>query len=85
VDTDHAADDIRDDTDHATDREPAGDAEVFASLANALQHIDAALRELKQGIETIIQRQVYLHMMGKRTEASLLRVEKSLTEDDPDA
>jgi hypothetical protein len=67
--------DDRDDEDHAATRD-----EVFASLAAALAHIDRALHDLRDGIETILRGQDRSWAASKRQEAMITDITRVLRE-----
>jgi hypothetical protein len=61
--------------------------DVLTNLANAMAHavsrlddLDATIDDVRDGIETVIQKLSHLHAMGKHQQAALLRLEKILTE-----
>jgi hypothetical protein len=58
--------------------------EMIASLTNALQHIDASLDDLTEGVANIINKLGAIHSQGKRVEAALTRIEKAIDGDPPD-
>jgi hypothetical protein len=72
--------------DQPTDPPPAIE-DVLADLVRAMAHaagrlddLDATMDDVRDGIETIIQKLGHLHAMGKRQEALLTRLERSFRE-----
>jgi hypothetical protein len=73
------------------DNHPPAIEDVIANLCNAMAHavsrlddLDATMDDVRDGLETIIQKLGHIHAMNKRQEVTLARIEKAIDDDPPD-